>query len=130
MVKISRKIPPTPVVATQAVTRDVPVYIHEIGKCAAMEMVTIIPQVAGQVTENIATQVAGHTDKGEAGCPARDPPQEVIRRDQRHEENECQPYAAGVFWPARQTIDQIFHAILRAYGTSNGRHNRREDDDM
>ena len=43
--------PPAPVVTAQAVTRDVPVYIHEIGKCAALETVTILPQVAGKVTD-------------------------------------------------------------------------------
>ena len=41
----------TPVVASQAITRDVPVYIEEIGTCAAREVVSIKPQVSGLVTQ-------------------------------------------------------------------------------
>jgi multidrug efflux system membrane fusion protein len=43
---------PAPLVATtQAITRDVPVYLDEIGKCAAFEVVAIKPQVSGEVTK-------------------------------------------------------------------------------
>ena len=41
----------TPVVAGQAIARDVPVYIEEIGTCAAREVVSIKPQVSGIVKE-------------------------------------------------------------------------------
>ncbi|MGH9651747.1 MAG: efflux RND transporter periplasmic adaptor subunit, partial [Terriglobales bacterium] len=34
-----------------AIARDVPVYLDEIGKCAAREVVTIQPQVAGRITQ-------------------------------------------------------------------------------
>ncbi len=43
--------PPTPVTVAYAISKDVPVYIKEIGKCAAVEVVTIEPQVGGQVTD-------------------------------------------------------------------------------
>ncbi|HEX4797073.1 MAG TPA: efflux RND transporter periplasmic adaptor subunit [Humisphaera sp.] len=47
------KLPPAPpppaVVVASAISRDVPVYLDEIGKCTAVETVTIFPQVAGQV---------------------------------------------------------------------------------
>jgi multidrug efflux system membrane fusion protein len=43
---------PAPMVATtQAISRDVPVYLDEIGKCASVEMVAIKPQVSGQITQ-------------------------------------------------------------------------------
>src|SRR5688572_27762275 len=43
--------PPAPVSIVAAVAEDVPVYLDEIGKVAAREMVAIQPQVSGQVTE-------------------------------------------------------------------------------
>jgi multidrug efflux system membrane fusion protein len=44
-------MPAMPVQATKAIARDVPVYIDEIGTCAARELVQVRPQVAGRVTE-------------------------------------------------------------------------------
>lgn len=41
----------TPVVVGQAITRDVPVYIEEIGTCAAREVVAVKPQVSGIITQ-------------------------------------------------------------------------------
>jgi multidrug efflux system membrane fusion protein len=43
--------PPAPVSVAAAVTQDVPVYLDEIGKCAAREVVTVQPQVSGRITE-------------------------------------------------------------------------------
>jgi len=43
--------PPTSVTVFAAVSRDVPVYLDEIGKNGAFESVTVTPQVAGRVTE-------------------------------------------------------------------------------
>jgi len=42
--------PPAPVAAAAAVTQDVPVYLDEIGKTAASEVVSIQPQVSGPIT--------------------------------------------------------------------------------
>ncbi|HTE06171.1 MAG TPA: efflux RND transporter periplasmic adaptor subunit, partial [Planctomycetota bacterium] len=42
--------PPAPVVTAKTAGRDVPVYLDEIGKCVAREMVTIQPEVPGQIT--------------------------------------------------------------------------------
>jgi multidrug efflux system membrane fusion protein len=39
------------VTVSEAVSNDVPVYLDEIGKCTALESVTITPQVAGIITE-------------------------------------------------------------------------------
>jgi multidrug efflux system membrane fusion protein len=43
--------PPAPVSVVAAVTQDVPVYLDEIGKCTAREVVTVQPQVSGRITE-------------------------------------------------------------------------------
>ena len=43
--------PPTPVSATQAIGRDVPVYLDEIGKTTAREYVSIVPQVTGRIMD-------------------------------------------------------------------------------
>jgi membrane fusion protein, multidrug efflux system len=43
--------PPTLVTVATAVSRDVPVYLDEIGKNGAFESVTVTPQVAGRITE-------------------------------------------------------------------------------
>lgn len=43
--------PPAPVSVEKAVARDVPVYSDEVGKCVAREVVSIIPQVSGRITE-------------------------------------------------------------------------------
>ncbi len=41
--------PPVPVTATKAESRDVPLYIDEIGRTVPSELVNITPQVAGQI---------------------------------------------------------------------------------
>jgi len=43
--------PPAPVSVAAAITRDVPIYLDEIGKCAAREVVTVMPQVSGRVMQ-------------------------------------------------------------------------------
>lgn len=43
--------PPTLVTVSTAVSRDVPIYLDEIGKNGAFESVTVTPQVAGRITE-------------------------------------------------------------------------------
>jgi len=43
--------PPAPVSVVAAVMQDVPVYLDEIGKCTAREVVTVQPQVPGRITE-------------------------------------------------------------------------------
>ena len=43
--------PPAPVSVAAAVTQDVPVYLDEIGKVVAREVVSIQPQVSGRITQ-------------------------------------------------------------------------------
>src|SRR5580698_10257255 len=45
--------PPAPVSVTKAVSQDTPVYLDEIGKATALEVVTITPQVAGQIKQRL-----------------------------------------------------------------------------
>lgn len=42
--------PPTPVAVTAAMVQDVPIYLDEIGKCVAREVVSVQPQVSGPIT--------------------------------------------------------------------------------
>jgi membrane fusion protein, multidrug efflux system len=55
--------PPAPVSVVEAVSRDVPVYLDEVGKVAAREVVSIQPQVSGSITEIHFTDGA-HLRKG------------------------------------------------------------------
>src|SRR5258705_10825440 len=45
------KPPPSPVQAVPAVGEDVPLYLDEIGRVVAREMVSVQPQVSGRITE-------------------------------------------------------------------------------
>jgi multidrug efflux system membrane fusion protein len=45
------QMPPARVTVAVARTQDAPVYLDEIGKCSAVESVTITPQIAGIITE-------------------------------------------------------------------------------
>ncbi len=47
----SFKRPPAPVTVAEAVARDVPVYLDELGKCVAREVVSVQPQVSGRITQ-------------------------------------------------------------------------------
>ena len=50
--------PPAPVTVAEAVARDVPVYLDELGKCVAREVVTVQPQVSGRITKILFTDGA------------------------------------------------------------------------
>ncbi|HKF42045.1 MAG TPA: efflux RND transporter periplasmic adaptor subunit [Thermoanaerobaculia bacterium] len=43
--------PPAAVTVAQAVAKDVPVYLDEVGKCVSREVVSVMPQIAGKITE-------------------------------------------------------------------------------
>jgi multidrug efflux system membrane fusion protein len=42
--------PPAPVTVTAAVARDTPLYLDEVGRCVANEVVSIQPQISGKIT--------------------------------------------------------------------------------
>lgn len=56
--------PPAPVAVTAALTRDVPVYLDEVGKVAAREVVSVQPQVSGRITR-IHFSDGAHLRKGD-----------------------------------------------------------------
>ncbi len=43
--------PPAPVAVSAAIARDVPIYLDEVGKFVAREVVSIQPQVSGRITQ-------------------------------------------------------------------------------
>lgn len=45
-----QEFPPARVTVTEALSQDVPVYLDEVGKCVALESVSIQPQVSGRIT--------------------------------------------------------------------------------
>ncbi len=49
--EISFERPPAPVTVATAAKQDVPVYLDQVGKCAAREIVAVRPQVTGPITE-------------------------------------------------------------------------------
>jgi membrane fusion protein, multidrug efflux system len=49
------KMPPPAVTVVAAVTRDVPLYLDEIGTCTARQYVTVMPQITGPVTKILFT---------------------------------------------------------------------------
>lgn len=56
--------PPAPVAVAAAVTRDVPVYLDEVGRVAAREVVSVQPQVSGRITR-IHFNDGAHLRKGD-----------------------------------------------------------------
>jgi membrane fusion protein, multidrug efflux system len=56
--------PPAPVAVAAAVMRDVPVYLDEVGKVAAREVVSIQPQVSGRITRILFSD-GTHLRKGD-----------------------------------------------------------------
>jgi len=43
--------PPSPVSVAAAVTKDVPVYLDEVGRCVAREVVSVQPELSGRIME-------------------------------------------------------------------------------
>ncbi len=58
------EMPAASVTAVEAISRDVPVYLDEIGRCISPEMVMVRPQVAGRITE-IAFAEGAEVKKGD-----------------------------------------------------------------
>ena len=48
--RVSPTPPPRLVVVAKVITRDVPLYLNEIGSCASVESVKVQAQVSGQIT--------------------------------------------------------------------------------
>src|SRR5215475_1665267 len=84
----------------------------------------------GEMSEQVAAQVAGDRNEGIAGDPARHPPEQVVRRNQRRQQKKAQPGISGMgadVKSPRQGIDENLHAVLRAYRAGHGRDYRDKD---
>src|SRR5437879_13302590 len=51
------------ITVARAATREVPVYLEEIGRSGAFESVTVTPQISGRITER-SIKAAGELRKG------------------------------------------------------------------
>jgi hypothetical protein len=72
----------------------------------------------GQMTKQVAAQVARDRNEGGARDPARNAPQQVVRRNQCRQEEEAQPGISGMgadVKSPRQGIDENLHAVLRTH---------------
>ncbi len=68
--------------------------------------------------KQIAAQIAGDGDECVAGDPTGNPPQQVIRGNQRRQKDEPEPGIAGIcagVKSSRQRIHQNLDAVLRAH---------------
>src|SRR3984893_8998771 len=43
--------PPAPVTVASAISHDIPLYLDEVGRCVAREVVSVQPEVSGRITE-------------------------------------------------------------------------------
>ena len=78
----------------------------------------IARRVPGEMAKQVAAQIAGYGNEGVAGDPAGNPPQQVVRGDQRRQQQQAQPCIANAavdVQPRRKRIHQKLHAVLRAH---------------
>ena len=85
------------------------------------------------MTKEIAPQIAGDGNKGVAGNPTGNPPEEIIRGDQAREQRQAEPgvadAAVGV-QSRRQRIHQNLDTVLRAHRATDGAKYRDQDRGM
>ena len=86
--------------------------------------------MTGQVAEDIAAQIAGDADEGETRDPARNPPEQIVGRDQRHKKYECQPYAACYAPARRQASTRYFTPYCVPTEQATAATTARQNDDM
>ncbi len=87
----------------------------------------------GQMPEQVASQIAGDRNEGGAGDPARNTPQQVVRGDQRRQEQEAKPGISGMcadVKSSRQGVDENLHAVLRAHRAGDSRDHSNKDRSM
>ncbi len=74
--------------------------------------------MSGEMPEQIAAQITRNTDKGRAGNPTGNPPQQIIRGNQAREQREAEPSVADAVvgvQSCRQRIHQNLDTVLRAH---------------
>ena len=78
----------------------------------------IARRVPGEMAKQVAAQIAGYGNKGVAGDPTGNPPQQVVRGDQRRKQQQAQPCIANAavdVQPRRKRIHQKLDTVLRAH---------------
>jgi hypothetical protein len=101
------------------------------GQCAGHPIGEVAQRVPGQVAEQIAAHVASDPDEDGAGDPAGQPPQQIVRSDQRRQEEKPQPCVCDIARDAsRQDVDENLDAVLGPNRATHGRHHRHQDDCM
>ena len=85
---------------------------------AGQALCKISLRMSQQMPEQVAPQIAGNADKCKVRDPTRNPPEQIIRSDQRSEECERHPDAGTL--TARQYVNEIFHAVLRTDRATDG----------
>ena len=106
------------------------VAVMRLAKRSRQTVREIAGSLTGQVTEQLAAQITGDADECRVRDPAGEPPQQVVGRDQRHQERERAPDAVRPHLRRRQRIDEELDPVLRAHGTTDGRQHRGQDEDM
>ena len=67
----------------------------------------------GQVPKQVASQIAGDRNEGVAGDPARNTPQQVVRGDQRRQEQEAKPGISGMCADVKSSRQGIESAVKK-----------------
>ena len=86
----------------------------------------IARRMAGQMTEQVAADIAGHPDKGLDPDPAREPPEQIVGRDQRDQQPECEPHRSSG-GAAGERVHQELDTVLRPDRTRDGGQHGEED---
>jgi len=94
-----------------------------------MGLQKIIGGVAGQMSKQLAAQIAADGNEGKAADPACEPPQKIIGGDQDRKNSEGSN-DAGSLGSLRQRIDEEFHAVLCRHRATHGAHDGDEDRKM
>jgi hypothetical protein len=84
-------------------------------------------RVSGQMSKQVAAQVAGDARKCVARDPAGQSPQQVVACDQGNEDKEGEPHILSLA-VVDEAVDQEFNAILRADSAADSRQNAAKDD--
>ena len=82
------------------------------------------------MAKEVASQFARHRDESIVGGPARHPPEEIVRRDQRNKKRKRGPGSIAFWWRAGQRIDKKLQTILGADRTPDSAGDRSQNGKM
>ena len=79
------------------------------------------------MAEEITANIPGYPDKGLDSGPAREPPEQIVSRNQRDQQPERKPHGSGGCIAAGEGVHQVIDPILRPDRTGDRYQNGRED---